>query len=214
MNESAVEENSPFPGKEGLVNGVIEKHQKFLNEYNAEYSKLEDEVKKLEDTISNSKKKREEEKNRLEVLKEKKQQLYHQANNLLGEMFTACPEKLDNRIMHSTNDDIEELKRTRQLENEEKTIQDVLGKIAELENENTREYTSQIRARIQEASKASSEISSLIKSMEKEENLDQIHKELGEKKPRYNWLERRIKSHKEALEYWKNQKEVIAGNVA
>jgi DNA repair exonuclease SbcCD ATPase subunit len=116
--------------------------------------------------------------------------------------------------MHSTNDDIEELKRTRQLENEEKTIQDVLGKIAELENENTREYTSQIRARIQEASKASSEISSLIKSMEKEENLDQIHKELGEKKPRYNWLERRIKSHKEALEYWKNQKEVIAGNVA
>jgi chromosome segregation ATPase len=129
-------------------------------------------------------------------------------------MFTACPEKLDNRIMHSTNDDIEELKRTRHLENEEKTIQDVLGKISALESDDTRTYTSQIKARIQEAAKASSEIASLEKSMEKEENLDQIHKELGEKKPRYNWLERRIKSHKEALEYWEKQKEVIVGDVA
>jgi len=105
MSESNMSNETSILDKDELIKSVIAKHKRLLEEYNKEFSELDGRSKALKEQIESSKQEKEDTLTRIEVLKEKRQQLYHQAENVLGNMFTDIDDKLlDNKLMHAAND--------------------------------------------------------------------------------------------------------------
>ncbi|AKB84625.1 hypothetical protein [Methanococcoides methylutens] len=205
MSESTQSNEISILDRNELVRNVITKHKRLLEEYNREFSGLEEKVKVLKEQVESSKKDKEDVLSRIELLKEKRQQLYHQAENTLEEMFDEIDEKLlDNKLMHGIKDDITKVKRAFDIDEEKKIVEELLNKLNGMgTQEEIQKAVQQIRTRVSEAITSSTELAGISGT---ENNLEsafqKAREELKELTPRHGWLDNRIKSHNEALEYW------------
>ncbi|MGM0770019.1 MAG: hypothetical protein ACQESU_00160 [Halobacteriota archaeon] len=207
MSESTQSNEISILDRNELVRNVITKHKRLLEEYNREFSGLEEKVKALKEQIESSKKDKEDVLSRIELLKEKRQQLYHQAENVLEEMFDEIDEKLlDNKLMHGVKDDITKVKRAFDIDEEKKIVEELLSKLNGMGiQEDIQKAVNQISTRVNEAISSSTELAGINGTENDfESTLQKSIEELKELTPRHGWLENRIKSHNEALQYWEN----------
>lgn len=189
-----------------LISRVVEKHKRFLEEYRKEFEELDSRLNQYEEDAKNARISRTRMAERKEVLKEKRQQYYHQAEGLLEkELFP----KLDPVTADKIKEDIKKLKG--QIEPEEEHnlknsfMENLRGLAREKEvGEGLLLHTS---ARLEEASSSNLELKE-IKESEKQLEEDDGSKssEISKNKPQHKWLSSKIKSHEEALSYWEKQK--------
>lgn len=187
--------------REGLIDAVILKHNRMLEKYNFEFEELDTRFSSYSQGIDDSKKKHEELLERIDVLKEKRQQLYHQAEMMLDKLTESGMQQKD---VNTIRDNIAKAKLLSPV-NEEKTIVDSI--ISVLSIGETSESKSSIKSKIEEAVTSHEELRAasglecgLIENQKLQED------ELNKAKPRHSWLEKRIQSHKEALNYWEKLK--------
>jgi hypothetical protein len=189
-----------------LVSRVVEKHKRFLEEYRKEFEELDSKLSQFEEEAKNVKISRARMAERKEVLKEKRQQYYHQAEGLLEkELFP----KLDTLTADKIKEDIKKLKGQIETEEEQNLKNSFMGNLDELIREKGagESLLQQVSARLDEASSSNLELKE-IKESEKQLEEDDGSKssEISKSKPQHKWLSTKIKSHEEALSYWEKQK--------
>ncbi|AKB17304.1 hypothetical protein [Methanosarcina sp. WWM596] len=189
-----------------LISGVVEKHKRFLEEYRKEFEELDSKLSQFEEDAKNAKISRTRMAERKEVLKEKRQQYYHQAEGLLEkELFP----KLDPVTADKIKEDIKKLKGQIEPEEEQELKDSFMENLQELTREKGvgESLLLQTRARLEEARDSNLELKE-IKESEKqlEEDDGSKNSEISKNKPQHKWLSSKIKSHEEALSYWEKQK--------
>lgn len=194
-------------GREGLINAVILKHNKMLEKYIFEFEELDTRFSSYSRGIDDGKKKHEELLERKDVLKEKRQQLYHQAEMMLEKLVESGMQQKDVNIIR---DGITKAKSVSSVSEEKVVIESILSALSIGELSETK---SSIKSKIEEAVTSHEELIS-ISGLENTLTEDQkFHEEeLSKAKPRHSWLEKRIQSHKEALKHWeslKNEKQEV-----
>jgi len=187
--------------REGLIDAVILKHNRMLEKYNFEFEELDTRFSSYSQGIDDSKKKHEELLERIDVLKEKRQQLYHQAEMMLDKLTESGMQQKD---VNTIRDNIAKAKLLSPV-NEEKAIVDSIMSVLSIGE--TSESKLSIKSKIEEAVTSHEELRAasglecgLIENQKLQED------ELNKAKPRHSWLEKRIQSHKEALNYWEKLK--------
>lgn len=194
-------------GREGLINAVILKHNKMLEKYIFEFEELDTRFSSYSRGIDDGKKKHEELLEREDILKEKRQQLYHQAEMMLEKLVESGMQQKDVNIIR---DGITKAKSVSSVSEEKAVIESILSALSIGELSETK---SSIKSKIEEAVTSHEELIS-ISGLENTLTEDQkFHEEeLSKAKPRHSWLEKRIQSHKEALKHWeslKNEKQEV-----
>ncbi len=189
-----------------LISRVVEKHKRFLEEYRKEFEELDSKLSQYEEDAKNARISRTRMAERKEVLKEKRQQYYHQAEGLLEkELFP----KLDRVTADKIKEDIKKLKGQIEPEEEQKLKDSFMGNLREIfrEKEVGDNILLQTEARLEEASSSNLELKE-IKESEKQLEEDDGSKssEISKNKSQHKWLSTKIKSHEEALSYWEKQK--------
>lgn len=189
-----------------LISGVLEKHRRFLEEYRKEFRELDSRLNQFEEDTKNARISRTRMAERKEVVKEKRQQYYHQAEGLLEkELFP----KLDLVTADKIKEDIKKLKGQIEPEEEQKLKDSFMENLSELAREKEAEESLlvQIRARLDEASNSNLELKEIMESEKQlEEDDGNKSSEISKNKPQHKWLSSKIKSHEEALSYWEKQK--------
>lgn len=188
-------------GREGLIDAVILKHNKMLEKYVFEFEELDARFSSYSRGIDDGKKKHEEIIERKDVLREKRQQLYHQAEMMLEKLLESGMLQKDVNIMR---DNITKAKSLSSVSEEKAVIESVLSALSIGEPSETK---SSIKSKIEEALTSHEELIS-ISGLENTLTDDQKYheEELNKAKPRHSWLEKRIQSHKEASNYWESLK--------
>jgi hypothetical protein len=206
VNENVDEAGVKTLTEEELISAVVEKHKRFLEENRKEFEELDQKVIQVEEDIKNTKNSRIRIAERKEVLKEKRQQFYHQAEALLEkELFP----KLDQISANKLIEDFKKLKSQIEPEEEENLKNSFIEPLREIFlakglEENT---LLQIQARIEEARNANLELKELIESEKQLQNDDgNKSEEISKSKSQHKWLSTKIKSHEEALNYWEKLK--------
>lgn len=189
-----------------LISRVVEKHKKFLEEYRKEFEELDSKLSQFEEDAKNAKISRTRMTERKEVLKEKRQQFYHQVEGLLEkDLFP----KLDPVTADKIKEDIKKLKGQIEPEEEQDLKNSFMKNLGELikEKETGESLLQQVNARLDEAGSSNIELKE-IKESEKQLEEDDGSKssEISKSKPQHKWLSTKIKSHEEALSYWEKQK--------
>jgi hypothetical protein len=192
--------------EEELISAVVEKHRRFLEENKKEFRELDSSLNQVEENIKNAKNFRTRMEERKEVLKEKRQQFYHQTEALLEkEIFP----KLDPITASRLREELKKLKG--QIEPDEEQ------KLKDLFMQNLREtilaaglgetVLLQANARMEGARDSNVELKE-IKNSEKQFLEDDSSKseEISKSKSQHKWLSTRIKNHEEALSYWEKLK--------
>jgi hypothetical protein len=189
-----------------LISAVVEKHRRFLEEDRKEFEELDSRLNQTEEDAKNLKNSRIQMAERKEVLKEKRQQFYHQAEALLErELFP----KLDQITANKLKEDIKKLKS--QIEPEEEQ------KLKDLFMENLRETIRamgleenlllQTQLRVEEARNSNLELKEIVESEKHfEEDDGSKIEEISKSKSQHKWLNSKIKNHEEALNYWEKLK--------
>lgn len=192
--------------EEELISTVVEKHRRFLEDDRKEFEELDSKLNQIEEDAKNLKNSRIKFMERKEILKEKRQQFYHQAEALLErELFP----KLNQITANKLKEDINKLKG--QIEPEEEQ------KLKELFIENLRETFRvtefeenlflQIQVRLEEARNSNLELKGIEESEKQfEEDDSSKDEEISKSKSQHKWLNNKIKNHKEALDYWEKLK--------
>jgi predicted nucleic acid-binding Zn-ribbon protein len=189
-----------------LLSKVMDKHRRLLDEYGVQFGEIDGKVRSLNEQISSSKEKKEYVATRTEVLTEKRQLFYHQAEKLLDELISAYESDVTvQKELRTIAEEFPKVKSALSPEDEGKLVNSILANISVISSKIPKEQGSidSFRARMHDAVAANTELSSL---KHPEEDFDKaqadIEKELGELNLKYKWLENRISSHKEALSYW------------
>ncbi|AKB82458.1 hypothetical protein MSBR3_1880 [Methanosarcina barkeri 3] len=206
MTENIDEAGIRLLTEEELISAVVEKHRRFLEENKKEFVELDSRLNQVEENIKNAKNFRTRMEERKEVLKEKRQQFYHQTEAILEkEIFP----KLDPTTASKLREELKKLKG--QIEPEEEQ------KLKDLFMQNLRETTLaarlgetvllQANARMEEARKSNIDLKE-IRNSEKQFVEDDSSKseEISKSKSQHKWLSTRIKNHEEALSYWEKLK--------
>ena len=189
-----------------LISRVVEKHKKFLEEYRKEFEELDSKLSQFEEDAKNAKISRTRIAERKEVMKEKRQQFYHQVEGLLEkDLFP----KLDPVTADKIKEDIKKLKGQIEPEEEQDLKNSFMKTLGQLikEKETGESLLQQVNARLDEAGSSNIELKE-IKESEKQLEEDDGSKssEISKSKPQHKWLSTKIKSHEEALSYWEKQK--------
>lgn len=189
-----------------LISRVVEKHKRFLEEYRKEFEELDSKLNQFEEDAKNAKLSRTRMAERKEVLKEKRQQYYHQTEGLLEkELFP----KLDRVTVDKIKEDIKRLKGQIEPAEEQKLKDSFMENLRELAREKGVEENLllQVSARLEEARSSNLELKGVIESEKQlEEDDGSKSSEIAKNKPQHKWLSTKIKSHEEALSYWEKQK--------
>ena len=189
-----------------LISRVVEKHKRFLEEYRKEFEELDSRLNQYEEDTKNARISRTRMAERKEVLKEKRQQYYHQAEGLLEkELFP----RLDRVAADKIQEDIKKLKGQIEPEEEHNLKNSFMENLHELIKEKGLGESLLLHtdARLEEAGISNLELKE-IKESEKQLEEDDGSKssEISKNKPQHKWLSTKIKSHEEALGYWEKQK--------
>jgi len=192
--------------EEELISAVVEKHRRFLEEDKKEFGELGIRLNQVEEAAKNAKNSRIRMEERKEVLKEKRQQFYHQTEALLEkDVFP----KLDPTTVSKVKEELKKLKGQIEPE-EEKRLKDSFM-------ENLREIIRaaglgenvllQTDARMEEARNSNLELNELIQSGKQlAEDDGSKSEEISKSKSQHKWLSTKIKNHEEALNYWEKLK--------
>ena len=206
MNGNTDEAGIRILTEEELVSAVVEKHKRFLEADKKEFEELDTRLSQVEEEVQNSKNSRILIAERKEVLKEKRQQFYHQAEALLEkELFP----KLDQINADKLKEDLKKLKSQIEPEEEAKLKNGFIESLREISlakglDESLILHT---QARMEEARNSNLELKGLIES-EKQLEVDNGSKgeEISKSKSQHKWLSTKIKSNEEALNYWEKLK--------
>ena len=206
MNEKTEKIGIRVLTEEELISAVVEKHRRFLEDDRKEFEELNSRLNQIEEDAKNLKNSRIKFMERKEILKEKRQQFYHQAEALLErELFP----KLNQITANKLKEDIKKLKG--QIEPEEEQ------KLKDLFIENLREtfrvtefeenLLLQIQVKLEEARNSNLELKGIVESEKQFEEDDSIKdEEISKSKSQHKWLNNKIKNHEEALDYWEKLK--------
>lgn len=206
MTENIDEAGIRVLTEEELISAVVEKHRRFLEEDKKEFGELGIRLNQVEEAAKNTKNSRIRMEERKEVLKEKRQQFYHQTEALLEkDVFP----KLDPTTISKVKEELKKLKGQIEPE-EEKRLKDSFM-------ENLREIIRaaglgenvllQTDARMEEARNSNLELSELIQSGKQlAEDDGSKSEEISKSKSQHKWLSTKIKNHEEALNYWEKLK--------
>lgn len=207
MSSSGENEKIDTLGRDELIAGVIQKHKRLLDEYSTEFEELDKRISSLNEQIDSAKGNRTNVVQRTEVLKEKRQQLYHQVEHMLEETVESIGnDKIDRRAVTSIKDGIAELKSLLDPEKEKQIDGMIMDNFSALPTD-AQSLVSQIKLRLDNALEAGIELASTVGSESGfDEEQTKLKTELKEITPRHKWLENRIKSHREAAEYWEGSK--------
>jgi hypothetical protein len=189
-----------------LISAVVEKHRRFLEEDRKEFEELDSRLTLVEEDVKNSKNSRIRMAERKEILKEKRQQFYHQAEAILEkELFP----KLDQMTASKLKEDIKKLKGQIEPGEEQKLKESFMENLREIiraagPGEN---LLLQTDARLKEARNSNLELNEIIQSEKQlEENDGSKNEEISKSKSQHKWLSSKISSHEEALNYWEKLK--------
>ncbi|TGC11409.1 hypothetical protein [Methanolobus halotolerans] len=192
-------------GKQELLEKVIGKHKRLLDEYASELAEIEIKVNSLNSAISSSKQRKEEMNSKIDILTEKRQLFYHQAEKQLDDLKALSendPAFL--RGLNEISERISKAKTSLPPEEEKKLVDSILEGLSSLAADGSgRDTLDSIKARVNDAVASRMELSS-IKNSDEDFDKEKIDSEnaLNELNPRHKWLENRTSSHKEALMYW------------
>lgn len=191
-----------------LMAGVITKHKRFIEEYTGEFKELDEKVTSLNEQADSAKANKESVIERFDVLKEKRQQLYHQAEKLLGDFFSFDDiAKDDNKLIHGINDGIIKIKPSTTLTDEKQIVEEILSKLSQMssDKEDVKKLIMQIKGKVDEALASSVELNSITGSdKEFNDSFFKLNLELKEVLPRHGWLKSRIENHSKGLKYWED----------
>lgn len=198
-----------------LIGKVIEKHRKLLDEYGAQFSEIDSKVRSANERITSSKEKKEYVATRSEVLAEKRQLFYHQAEKVLDEIESSYGSEVAIlKELRAISEDFPKLKSSLSPEDEKKHVDSIFANLSVV-NSSLPEIGGPIdsfKARINDAMAANIELSSLKSPDEDlDKSRENAEKEVGELEQKHKWLENRINSHKEALAYWEKMSLTPAG---
>jgi hypothetical protein len=206
MVDGNIEETGIIIYTEGeLISAVVEKHRRFLEDDRKELDNLESRLNQVEEDVINTKNSRVRIAERKEVLKEKRQQFYHQVEALLEkELFP----KLDQITANKFKDEIKKLKGQIGPE-EEQTFKEQFtenlhetGRTVGFEEN----FILQIQAKIDEAINSNMELKDLVESEKQLVDDSSKNEEVSKSKSQHKWLINKIKNHEEALNYWEKLK--------
>jgi len=192
--------------EEELISTVVEKHRRFLEEYKKEFGELDSRLSQVEENVKNTKNFRIQMEERKEVLKEKRQQFYHQTEALLEkEIFS----KLDLITANKLKEEFKKLKGQIEPEEEQRLKDSLIENLREtiLAAGPGENVLLQADARMEEARNSNIELKEIIKS-EKQLAEDDGNKseDISKSKSQHKWLSTKIKNHEEALNYWEKLK--------
>lgn len=206
MTENIDEAGIRVQTEKELISAVVEKHRRFLEEYKKEFGELDSRLSQVEENVKNVKNFRIQIEERKEVLKEKRQQFYHQTEALLEkEIFP----KLDLITANKLQEELKKLKGQIEPEEEQRLKDSFMENLRETiratglgEN-----VLLQADARMEEARNSNLELKEIKKS-EKQLTEDDGSKgeEISKSKSQHKWLSTKIKNHEEALNYWEKLK--------
>lgn len=206
MTENIDEAGIRVQTEKELISAVVEKHRRFLEEYKKEFGELDSRLSQVEENVKNAKNFRIQMEERKEVLKEKRQQFYHQTEALLEkEIFS----KLDLITANKLKEELKKLKGQIEPEEEQRLKDSFMENLRETiraagPGENV---LLQVDARMEEARNSNMELKEIIMS-EKQIAEDDGSKseEISKSKSQHKWLSTKIKNHEEALNYWEKLK--------
>ncbi|MFZ2497297.1 MAG: hypothetical protein ACP5N0_08210 [Methanosarcina sp.] len=206
MNENIEEAGIRVFTERELISAVVEKHRRFLEEDRKEFEELDSKLNQVEEDVKNTKDSRIRIAERKEVLKEKRQQFYHQIEALLEkELFP----KLDLITANKLKEDIKKLKGQTDPEQEQKLKDSFVENLREIIRATGLEENIllQTQARVEQARNSNLELKELTDS-EKQLEVDDGSKneEISTGKSQHKWLNSKIKNHEEALNYWEKLK--------
>ncbi|HEY3363087.1 MAG TPA: hypothetical protein VGK06_15055 [Methanosarcina sp.] len=189
-----------------LISAVLEKHRRFLEEDRKEFGELDSRLGQVEEDANNAKNSRIRMEERKEVLKEKRQQFYHQVEILLEkDVFS----KLDLITTSKLKEELNKIKGQIESEEEQKLKDSFMAKLREISRaaglgEN---ILQQVDTKMEEAKNSNLELKEIVQS-EKQLVKDDGSKseEISKGKSQHKWLSTKIKKHEEALNYWEKLK--------
>lgn len=205
----------------GLIEQVIDKHKRFLESFNTEFSELENSLNTTRQQSDAIKKEIETTDSRITVLNEKHYLLFYQAKKQREELSSQVIDRMRagktgnvhdiTRIISRFEEFEKKLQTSKNIEDEEKIIAEIKKLIYDLESEAKKAGViitgKGIIDKLNEANSSHKELLSLQdKPKQNLISAKEYDKQLGEIEGRYNWLKHRIESHNNALAYWEKQK--------
>lgn len=211
-----------------LINAVAAKHRQLLDTYNAEFAALDPQVSKLKEQSGEEKRERNEINERVAVLKEKRQLLYHHAKQLRIEMFDLINVnknmQKNEQEMARLQKEVEALdwklqttvmgiKKEREIVEKIKKLSARIEEINEStpidgtdEDKSIKRLSAQIKEMMEEADGCHKELVSIAdEAQEHHGSFVEYAEQLKGVRGRYIWLQSRIKSHKDAVDYWEDK---------
>jgi SMC interacting uncharacterized protein involved in chromosome segregation len=207
-----------------LIDLVIEKHNRFLETFNTEFSELNSKLKEIKQQAEAIKKEIGTTESRIEVLTEKYHLLFYQAKKQREELFNTLIEKMriakaanlqDTARLGSRIEEFEKkLQTSKNIVDEEKIIAELKKLFYDLESAARKAgitimYTGIIE-KLNDANFSHKDLVSLQnKPKEQVTVAKEQDKQVEELEGRHDWLKHRLESHNNALAYWVKQKEGI-----
>jgi len=190
--------------KAELIEKVIEKHRRFVNEYSSEFNELDQKLKSLNEIIDSSKDKKEDVLNKVEILTEKRQLFYHQAEKYFDDLKAKVSDPEISRDIDNVYTELLKLKSALVPDLEKQHVNTFSGKLSSIAlPSNADDTVASIKARINDAMAANIDLHQIKgKDVDFENEKLESEKSVAEISPRHNWLKNRLASHKEALDYW------------
>jgi chromosome segregation ATPase len=209
---------------ERLIELVIDKHNRFLETFNSEFTELDTRLSDIKQQSDANKKEMERTESRIAVLNEKYHLIFHQSKKQREDIFALVLDKM--RAAKASNiqttirlgSRIEEfekkLQNSKNIEDEERTIVGIKKLLYDFESAaRTAGIIITCKAIADKLNEANSSHKELISLQDKPEmdtgSYRDIEKQIGEIEEQHGWLKRRIESHNNALTYWKKQKGVM-----
>jgi hypothetical protein len=190
--------------KAELIEKVMDKHRRFVNEYSSEFTDLEQKLESLNEIITSSTTKKEDVLNKVEILTEKRQLFYHQAEKHFDELKgkVSSPEVL--RELGNLYAELLKLKSAFVPDVESEHVNSFFMNLSSVSlPSGAIGIVASIKTRVSEAVSSNVALHQIIgKDVDYENEKLESEKTLGELTPRYNWIKGRLSSHKDALDYW------------
>jgi hypothetical protein len=206
VNEKIEKIGIIVPTEEELISAVMEKHRRFLEDDRKKFEEINSRLNQIEEDAKNLKNSKIKFLERKEILKEKRQQFYHQAEALLErELFP----KLNQTAANKLEEDIKKLKGQVEPDEEQKLKDSFIENLRETVRVTELEENLflQIQVRLEEARNSNLELKGIVGSEKQfEEDDNSKNEEISKSKSQHKWLNSKIKNHEEALNYWEKFK--------
>jgi len=186
-------------GRDELISAVIEKHERMIADYSSEYDMLKSTSCELETEISELKKFIAESEEQIGVYEEKKNLFGH---NALEELEKLELKTMESDIITAGIQSLMSAKSSDTVEDRKPGYESLLSYVRNISEKDTELLLSKIDATFnayRDENTSKEEIVSKKALLVKKESEIQENKRIG-------WLEKRILSHKDSLEYWQGMK--------